>query len=348
MIGLFRRRRRREIREGYSDGLTLALIREAEGVDVPRAQAEAVAAVEAAAGMFARAFASADVDGDPYGVLTPSLLACIGRELVRHGESLHLIGTRGGRLMLTPCTSWDVFGEWNPATWRYEVELAGPDSQFTVTRTASGIVHARWAVEPSRPWKGIGPLQFAGLSSELLSSIETRLGQEAAAPVAQVIPSPSAGEETGTLRQTIKDAKGGLALVPTMAGGGWTGDRANAPVRDWHLARLGANPPESLRALRTDVGRAVAGACGIPADLIEAGSDAAGQREAYRRWLWSSVVPVGRLVAEELSSKLEADVSFTFDSLGAGDVQGRTRAYKQLVEAGMPPADAARIAGLSE
>ena len=162
-----------------------------------------------------------------------------------------------------------------------------------------------------------------------------------------MIPSPSSGDETGTLRKTIRDAKGGLALVPTMAGGGWTGDRAAAPVRDWHLARLGANPPASLTALRTDVGRAVAAACGIPPDLIEAGSDSAGQREAYRRWLWSSVVPVGRLVAEELSAKLDASISLTFDRLGAGDLQGRTRSYKQLVEAGMEAGEAARIAGLS-
>ena len=169
--------RRRETRasQGYTDALTLALIRDAEGVDMPKAQAEAVAAVEAAAGMFARAFASADVAGDTYEVLTPSLLACTGRDLVRRGESLFLIAVRDG-LTLTPCASWNVYGDHDPATWRYEVELAGPSQTLTATRPASGIVHARWAVEPSRPWKGVGPLQFAGLSSELLSSIETRLG----------------------------------------------------------------------------------------------------------------------------------------------------------------------------
>ena len=331
---------------GYTDALTLALIREAEGVDAPKAQAEAVAAVEAAAGMLGRAFASADVEGGRADVLTPSVLSCIGRDLVRRGESVYLIETRGG-LRLTPCASWDVHGTHDPATWRYAVELAGPSQTLTATRPGAAVIHCRWSVPPSRPWKGEGPLEVAGLTSGLLSSLETRLGQEAAAPVAQVIPSPSSGDETATLRKAIRDARGGLALVPSMAGGGWTGDRGAAPLQDWKLSRLGADPPESLRALRTDVGRAVAAACGIPPDLLEAGSDSAGQRESYRRWLWASVVPVGRLVAEELSAKLDADVSFTFDRLGAGDLQGRTRSAKQLVEAGWDRAEAARIAGLA-
>ena len=169
-------------------------------------------------------------EGDAYDVLTPSLLACIGRELVRRGESLHLIKARAG-LMLTPCASWDVYGTHDPATWRYDVELAGPSQTVTMTRPGAAVLHCRWSTPPSRPWIGEGPLDLAGLSSELLSSLETRLGQEAAALVAQVIPSPSSGDETATLRTAIKDAKGGLALVPTMAGGGWTGDRAAAPVR---------------------------------------------------------------------------------------------------------------------
>ena len=340
---------RREVRAsaGYTDTLTLALLRNAEGVDVPRAQAEAVGAVEAAAGLVGRAFASAEVEGDAFGALTPSLLASIGRELVRRGESLHLIEARRDGLTLTPCASWEVYGDHRPESWRYDVELAGPSQTVTRSRPGAAVLHCRWSSPPSRPWVGEGPLQLAGLSSELLSSLETRLGQEAASPVAQVIPSPSAGDETATLRKALKDAKGGLALVPTMAAGGWKGDRAAAPTRDWQLSRLGANPPATLLALRAAVGQSVAAACGIPPDLLEAGTDSAGQREAYRRWLWSSIVPVGRLVAEELSAKLDADVSFTFDRLGAGDLQGRTRSAKQLVEAGWDRAEAARIAGLA-
>ena len=72
----------------------------------------------------------------------------------------------------------------------------------------------------------------------------------------------------------------------------------------------------------------------------------AGQREAYRRWLWATVVPVGRLVAEELSAKLDAPISFAWDRLGAGDLQGRTRSLKQMVEAGLPLPEARWLAGL--
>lgn len=188
---------------------------------------------------------------------------------------------------------------------------------------------------------------MAGLSSELLSSLETRLGQEAAAPSAYVIPSPvdGASQTTASLRTDLKAAKGGVVMAETMAGAYGKG-MAEAPQSDWQQKRIGSEPPDVLRALRSDVGRHVAAACGIPADLIEAGTDAAGQREAYRRWLWASVVPLGRLVAEEASAKLDAAVSLTFDRLGAGDLQGRTRSVKQLVEAGWDRTEAARIAGL--
>ena len=331
---------------GYTDALTLALLRGAEGVDMPRAQAEAVAAVESAAGMIGRAFASATVSGDPGGVLSPSLLANLGRQLVQRGESLHLIGVGPDGLTLTPCASWDLDGGYDPATWTYRTDLYGPSHTVSTTVPAGAVVHCAWSRPPLRPWEGEGPLQLAGLSSELLSSIETRIGQEAASPVAQLIPSPSAGEETAKLRQTIKDAKGGLALVPTMMAGGWTGDRAKSPQREYALARLGANPPETLRALRSDVGQAVASACGIPPDLISAGTDAAGQREAYRRWLHSTIVPIGRMVEEELSAKLDTPVAFAWDRLGAGDLQGRTRSLKQMVESKIPLADARRLAGL--
>lgn len=328
----------------YSDALTLALIRQSEGIDVPRSQAEATAAVEAAMGLYARAFASAKVTGTD--VLKPHVLAYIARELVRRGESLHMLEVGRSGIVLIPASSWETYGDHNPESWRYQLEVSGPTTTMTKWVDGGAVVHCRWSVSPLRPWEGEGPLEVGGLTSEMLSSLETRLGEEAATPALNLIPSPSAGEETDPMREALRNAKEGLAMVPTMMAGGWTGDRASQPLREWAVARVGANPPDTLRALRSEVGQAVAVACGIPSDLIMSGSDSAGQREAYRRWLHSSVKPLGVLVASEMSEKLESEVAFNFEALGAGDLTGRTRSAKQLVEAGWSKEDAGRIAGL--
>ena len=67
--------------------------------------------------------------------------------------------------------------------------------------------------------------------------------------------------------------------------------------------------------------------------------------EAWRRFLHGSVDPVSKLVAQELSEKLEQAV--TLDSgLFASDVQGRVRAFQSLVGGGMPIGEAASVAGL--
>ena len=72
------------------------------------------------------------------------------------------------------------------------------------------------------------------------------------------------------------------------------------------------------------------------------------QREGWRRFAHGSVVPVARIVARELADKLDAPgLTLSFDALYASDVVGRTRSYKQLVEAGMNAGEAARIAGLA-
>ena len=66
-------------------------------------------------------------------------------------------------------------------------------------------------------------------------------------------------------------------------------------------------------------------ACGVPAALFTTGEGTA-PRESFRRLLHSTVQPLGRIVAAELSAKLDADVSLSFDALFAADLSGRARA----------------------
>ena len=71
-------------------------------------------------------------------------------------------------------------------------------------------------------------------------------------------------------------------------------------------------------------------ACGLSASLFTAG-DGTAAREAYRQCLFGLIAPLGKLIAEELTTKLEAEVkSFDWVELRAADVAGRARAFQQL------------------
>ena len=329
---------------GFSDTLTGLLVARAAGGDAPTGSAHLTAAVEACAGMWARAFAAAVVEPET-DVLTPDMLAHIGRALIVSGESLHRIVVRNGAVRLIPSGQWEVVGDTpNPDGWRYKLQLDAPSSSRTVTAPSAAVLHCRYSVDASRPWQGVGPLTRAGLSADLLSALETRLGQEAGAPSAYVIPAPVDGQATSTesLRSDVKAAKGGVVMAETMAAG--YGDAAGAPQADWGQRRIGGEPPDVFRALRSDVGRSVAAACGVPEALIEE-ADGTAQREAWRRFVHGSVQPVARIVAREIAVKLDA-VAFDFGSLYASDVVGRAAAFSRMVAGGMDVAQAAALSGL--
>ena len=78
------------------------------------------AAVEACAGALASAFASATVQGPAWvqGAISPKFLAQVGRDLIRQGQSLHVITlTRRGNLSLFPASQWHCEGGGNPRSW---------------------------------------------------------------------------------------------------------------------------------------------------------------------------------------------------------------------------------------
>ena len=76
-------------------------------------------------------------------------------------------------------------------------------------------------------------------------------------------------------------------------------------------------------------------------------ADGTGQREAFRRFLTTAVQPVADLVAEELSTKLDTEISFRFDGLYAHDLQGRATSFQKLVACGMDVSEAVAVSGLA-
>ena len=355
MLGLGRRRAAaKSVQRRNYTAARQSILEQAAGGKV-EADASKTAVLEACAGLASRAFACAMVDGSP--AVTPEIMGLVGRQLVQNGECVLLIDTSRGRIELLPVAFWDVQGGANPADWWYRCDVYGPSGNATSTIPAAGVVHAKWSWDPAFPWRGVGPLQRAEHSGKLIGALSKSLAEEAGTPGGFIVPTPDiAKEETGqeeddadsplqVLATSLKSLAGGLALVPTVASG--FGSRTEAPKDDWKQVRLGPNPPAPLIALMDEGAREVMAACGVPVDLLVK-SDGATLRESWRRFVHSTIQPLGKLVAAELSAKLEAEVRFDFSGLHASDVAGRARAFGILVGNGVAAADAMKVSGLDE
>ena len=333
-----------ENRESATDAIVSALISQAGGSSVPPT-VEALGAVEAAAGLWSRAFASATVEPQTAATmpLTPSVLAAIGRGLAVRGEAVFVLDVNGA-VELTQASAWKVSGGARPESWRYEVELPLPSGKVSKrTLPADAVLHVRYATRPAAPWAGISPLGMADETRALATWIERRLAEEASTATSYVLPLPEAAD-VDKLKADIKSGRGRLHIVDTTSTG-WGDGTAAAPQRDWKSNRLGADPPDSLGKLRSDVKADIFGVYGIPSSIHGTGGSA---RESYRQFLGSTIAPLAKIVTEELSAKLDTPtLALTFQDLRAADIASRARAYKQLIDAGMGAAEAAEVTGLS-
>ena len=334
---------------GFTDALVAAIVARAGGASV--GEPNAIAALEIAAGLWARAFASAELS-QPIAAVTPSVLASVGRELVRRGESVWGVDVRRGQITLTPAGSWDVRGGADPASWFYRLDLFGPSGNVTRIYPAQSVLHFRYASDPERAWHGVSPLGYARATGKLAANLELRLGEESGARVGYLLPIPNDGGAGGEddpladLKNDLKALQGNTALIETTAAA-WGEGRAAAPQSDWKPQRIGADPPKSLPALRGDAAMAVLAACGVPPSLATDKAEGSGQRESWRRFCFGTVQPVARCVAEELAVKLDAPgLRLSFAALFASDLAGRARAVGTLVKAGMNLERAAELAGL--
>ena len=342
-------RERRDSGGDFSDAVVRLLEAQAAGT---AADASSTAAVEAASGALSRAFASAEVVGEPWAqeAVTPGVLAQVGRDLIRSGDSMHVIRMgRDGMVRLIPASSWHWEGSHDPASWTVRVTAYGPSTSTTWNLPASGVVFVRWGSTPGQPYIGTGPLSWASTTARLQSEAERSLADEVQGPFAQLLAIPSDGGDDGAddplkkLKADIAGARGKALLVETSAAG-WGEGRTAAPQRDWQAARLGPMPPESMATIRKDTFESVLAACGTPPSLF-IDSDGTSQREAVRRWHLGTVLPLARLLEYELTVKLETDVRLKFDNYPL-DLAGRAQAFQKLVAGGVAVQEALIVSGL--
>ena len=298
------------------------------------------AAIEIAAGLWGRAFASATVTPETpaTAALSAAVLEGIGRRLLLRGEAVYRIDVNGA-VRLFPASDWTITG--GVDSWLYKVKERAPYGDVTRTLPASGVVHVRIGADPDSPWKGFGPLENASTSTALAGRMEARLAQEADAKVGSLLPVPEVKQQ---LQDDINRLKGEVVLVRGPQN--WDTPGRPGGAFDLRPQRLGFNPPESIEPLRDAVSRSVLAAAGVPAALLGR-SDGTLLREAQRQFLHGTISPVGKIVAVELADKLDAPgLSFDFAALFASDIAGRARAFASMVKGGMSVERAAVLSGL--
>ena len=231
-----------------------------------------------------------------------------------------------------------------PDSWRYRLTLGGPSETSTHDFVpAASVLHFRYAPDPSRPWRGNGPIAVANLAGRLSAETVRALAEESSGPIGRLLGIPVDGADATVegLKADIKNAAGRVALLET---GDWGNAGGDTKV-DLKTERFGAEPPASLVDLVSVASQEVYSACGLNSGLWSAG-DAASTREAWRLALFGVLSPLGKLVESELQDKLEDTVTLSWQELRASDLSGRARAFQSMVGGGMAVAEAVAVAGL--
>lgn len=316
-----------------------------------RGVAEATATVETCVSLWERAFATADVADSWRDIVSPSRLGLMGRSLATRGQFVALIDARGGEIVLTPATDWDVStrgGE--PIAYRLSIPEAGGGHQ--VEALAGEVIDIRINTDPVTPWHGQSPLRKVQMTGDMLASIESGLQDVLNSPWgAQIVPLPKLGARQVTEIQEfvhrIRSRRGGffsLESTQVMAGA------SQAPHGDFDRKNLspdlrGMEIPAHWEAARNSI----MGAYGIPPILFSAGAQSAALREAQRHAVLWTLAPIAKVASAELGRKLgDADLKLNLVTpLQAADSAGRARAVGVLNGAGVPLEEALKMVGWS-
>ena len=327
-------------RRNYTDAIVEHLIVNAKGGTT--ATSSECSALEIASSLYSRAFSSARTETDSPDWLDSDALGTIAGHVVNRGEVVCFV--ESGELFIS--SNYKIRGGYSKRSWEYDVVLSTPnnkDYKFTKI-TFDKIAHIRWSRSSKKRWMGLNGYGRAIYCGKLLANLEKSLCNEVSSPSGYLLPVPSADESVEETAKTLQQLKGGTALVETSAEGHGRG-KEFAPMKDWEVKRIGANPPQTLVTLYDYALRASLASLGVPIELVIS-ADGTGKREAWRQFLWGSVVPLSKRVEEELSKLSSERIILNFDELQASDISGRARAFQSLVGGGMDVDEALAVTGL--
>ena len=342
MLGLFKRKA--ETRSGYSDQILAGI---EAGLSTKTASAAQSAALEAVAGLLARTLMAADVQGPDWLKVSPDWLGMVGRQLIRDGNHVSRIGMDDmGMVTMIPQGHWYATNsdDARESTWQYQITEYGPSSSKTRNVGRDELFIVRWASLPLEPERGRSPARLAPLTAKAGAESEKATGNEASGAVAQLLTLPKGknpnSPEMAGVRTGLAGADGKTVMMETTQGN----DRGNAPQRDWSPMRLGANPPAALVELTNQAFARMVAVCGASVSLFS-DADGTSQREAWRRWHLSTVLPVAGHIEFELQQRIDKGIKIKLDGY-ATDLQARASSFQKLVAGGMDIERAARISGV--
>ena len=88
------------------------------------------------------------------------------------------------------------------------------------------------------------------------------------------------------------------------------------------------------------------GVLGIPYELIR--GEGTSQREAYRRFLHSTLKPIGKIIEYEFRMKTGLEIKIDYTNLQGSDIAGRARAFGILTKNGLSQDTALKIIGIDK
>ena len=294
------------------------------------------AAVEFALNELGRAFMAAEMS-PAMPMIGPLELAMIARQTLALGNAVFEIYADPDGIGLLPVATYKVDGSVRPSSWTYIFKQQSPndedglglDALPTRVRPATGIVHVRYMPRPEAPWRGVSPLIGAGVSAQTLARIESGLSQDANAGAGQIIavPDGATAVQVEQAKNALTTGRGKVSLVETSAAGWGQGQQAK-PAGDYQQRRFGPEPPATAIDLREKSAAALIAALGAPTPSAQG----AALREGYRHFMANTVASIAKLIAQEMSLKLERTVSFRFPERIRSDISALSRAYKSLSE----------------
>ena len=292
-------------------------------------------AAETARGLWARAAAGATCD---HPSVTPMMLSVAASELVTNGVSYW--AWFEGRWWRTYATAGSQYGPVLDLQIPREVEYAqtplGESNRLRSIRVPRRLLAAAW-------WDvGLGRRRpYSTSTAKANRGLEAAIAEEVAGPRGTLITYPYTSKTpVKILKGALAALKGGIRLVRSGLKGG---DSSNA-ARDWSILRVGADLPASVVGLGRDLHDRQLQSWAIPAGLWQGATTA--PREAWRFFLQGSVRPQMKLFADDLGRVLGVRVNLKWAALEAADLQIRTRALKNLVDAGIDVSEARYMVGL--
>ena len=311
------------------------------------------AAIELVAGKIGKLFATAIVEGDS-GLLTPSVLVNMGRDMVIRGETLaYNAGGRGRVPMLVTARTGYVSGGPDPRSWSYQITERSPDGSGSrrggagsVTLAHKNVIHAVSDPVFDTPWRGCRAWDRVGVTAAVASALESATLDDASIPVKTIIPQPAGIQKSDVtqLKSDLRQPNGRIALPPTTKDGGGAG-MSSAPGTDWKPNRIGPEMPAAQVKAVMEAHYRVIAALGMHPSYMDSRATAGALREIHRQVQVDMLDPMARILEEAASIYFDAKVTIRWP-LRTDTMIAQARAAEGMVKIGADPNEAAAAAGI--